>query len=187
MFTTFKPDIRIRADSDPTRMKHPLAPTHGRPWDRLWNTCHNKTTGVSRVRFRITSIYRTVWARCKTRIVRGSTRVGWAGFPDIAEAALGHPQLCYYEGVIAATVNRHDKRCYLVDGHNAHGISGALVWHWSRDRDRLEVAAVVRGYARAQVPNLPGLCAFEPLDSYSALFKSWQAQWDRERAEASAL
>ncbi len=107
------------------------------------------------------------------------TRVGWAGYPGTAEAYLGHPQLCYCEGVISALIDRDDRRLYLVDGHNAFGISGGPVWHWSDERDRMEIVGVVSGYA--QDTKLPGFCMFEPLESFEALFKSWQDYWNAQR------
>lgn len=116
--------------------------------------------------------------------VAPGTTVAWAGFPDVAEDLLKHPQLCCFQGVISATVDRDDKRYYLVDGHSTHGISGSPLWHWSEKNDCLEVAGVVSGYG--QIGGLPGFCLVEPVDSFRALFKSWQDHWEKERAQADA-
>ena len=114
----------------------------------------------------------------ETRRVDPGTLVGWAGFAGVADRYLGHPQLCYYQGVISATIDRDDKRYYLVDGHNTYGVSGAPVWRWSEDRG-FEVVGIVSGYS--QDDELPGFCRVEPLVSFGALFRSWQAQWDASR------
>ena len=95
--------------------------------------------------------------------VSTGTRVAWAGFPAIVESALGFPQLCYYEGVISAMVDRAGKMLYIVDGHNAPGVSGGPVWWWSHENDRLEVAGIVSGYLPVG-QDLPGYCIFEPIN-----------------------
>ncbi|MBI3469564.1 MAG: hypothetical protein HY000_41715 [Planctomycetes bacterium] len=103
---------------------------------------------------------RTIDMRCGAST---GTRVAWAGFPGIVEAALGFPQLCYFEGVISAMVNRLDQRMYVVDGHAAHGVSGGPVWQWSNERDRLEVLGIVCNYQHF-ADGLPGFCFFEPIN-----------------------
>ena len=130
--------------------------------------------------------------------VTPGTRVGWAGYPAIAHDLLGHPQLCYCEGVVSAMIDRDDRRLYLVDGHNTFGISGGPVWHWSRDRDQVEVVGVVSGYRTTPIfddhtgesrldgsgrlsDSLPGFCVFEPLESFRAFFDSWHRHWESER------
>ncbi|OAI49028.1 hypothetical protein AYO44_01095 [Planctomycetaceae bacterium SCGC AG-212-F19] len=94
------------------------------------------------------------------------TRVGWAGFPGLVADRLGFPQLCYFEGVISAMVNRADRQIYIVDGHGGEGVSGGPVWHWSAEKDRPEVIGIVSGYQGASVdePWLPGYCVFEPIN-----------------------
>jgi hypothetical protein len=99
------------------------------------------------------------------------TRVGWAGFPLLVEKALGFPQLCYFEGVVSAMIDREDRRLYVVDGHGAKGVSGGPVWHWSADRDRLEVVGIVCEY-RHSGSNLPGFCLFEPINPIMYYFET---------------
>ena len=89
--------------------------------------------------------------------------MGWAGFPGIVENALGFPQLCYFEGVVSAMVNRNDRKVYIVDGHAAKGVSGGPVWHWSEEKDRIEVIGIVSQYHHTMTP-LPGFCLFEPIN-----------------------
>lgn len=113
------------------------------------------------------------------RGVAAGTRVGWAGFPLVAQGLLGHAQLCYCEGVISATIDRDDKRYYLVDGQNTFGISGGPVWHWS-ESNGFEVVGIVSGYTPPS--DLPGFCLVEPLDSFRALFKLWQ-EWGKKPTE----
>jgi hypothetical protein len=92
------------------------------------------------------------------------TRVAWAGFPGIIEAALGFPQLCYFEGVISSMVNHSDKKIYIVDGHGAPGVSGAPVWQWSTDNNRVEVVGIVSSYHHTG-DGIPGFCFFEPINT----------------------
>lgn len=99
------------------------------------------------------------------------TRVAWAGFPGIVENALGFPQVCYFEGVIAAMVNRPDRQLYIVDGHGAPGVSGGPVWHWSLEKDRLEVVGIVCGYQPGG-KDMPGFCFFEPINPILYYFES---------------
>lgn len=112
------------------------------------------------------------------------TRVGWAGFPSIVHDLLSHHQPCYCEGVVAAAVYEPSRRLYVVDGHNTWGISGGPVWHWSDERDRLEIVAVVSSYKPGG--ELPGFCVFAPLESFEALFASWQKHWDAQAGRTPA-
>lgn len=103
--------------------------------------------------------------------VSTGTRVAWAGFPAIVEHALGFPQLCYFEGVVSAMVNRADKKIYVVDGHGARGVSGGPVWQWSAERNRLEVVGIVCEY-RYPGDGLPGFCFFEPINPILSYFET---------------
>ena len=111
---------------------------------------------------------RTIDIQCG---VSTGTRVGWAGFPAIVEAALGFPQLCYFEGSVSAMVNRKDRKIYVVDGHGTPGVSGGPVWQWSAERDRLEVVGIVCNYQHAG-DGLPGFCFFEPINPILHYFES---------------
>jgi hypothetical protein len=98
--------------------------------------------------------------------VAPSTRVAWAGFPGVVEMAIGYPQLCYFEGVVSAQVDRPGKRFYVVDGHVSHGVSGGPVWHWNEEKDRLEVVGLVSSYHTTPAGDgIPGFCFFEPINS----------------------
>jgi hypothetical protein len=97
--------------------------------------------------------------------VSTGTRVSWAGFPGVVEAALGQPQLCYFEGVISAQVDRPGRALYIVDGHASHGVSGGPVWHWNEEKDRAEVVGIVSEYRTTmQGDGIPGYCFFEPIN-----------------------
>ncbi len=107
--------------------------------------------------------------------VTAGTRIAWAGFPGVVEHALGSPQLCYFEGVVSAMVNRDERQVYVVDGHAAPGVSGGPVWQWSVERDRLEVVGVVCNYQPLGA-GLPGFCFFEPINPLMDYLDYWQRQ-----------
>ena len=109
--------------------------------------------------------------------VSTGTRVGWAGFAGVVEDTLGFPQLCYFEGVVSAMVNRKDKQLYIVDGHAAQGVSGGPVWHWSEERSRVEIVGVVSAY-QALSNGLPGFCMFEPVNPTMYFLES--KQWHND-------
>ena len=94
------------------------------------------------------------------------TRVGWAGFAGIVEEYLKHPQLCYFEGVISAAVNRPERPVYIVDGHSAHGVSGGPLWRWT-DENQVEVIGIMSAYRGSKMMGLPGFCVFEPIQPVS--------------------
>jgi hypothetical protein len=98
----------------------------------------------------------------KRRLCEG-TRVGWAGFPWQVHEFQGHPQLCYFEGVVSAFCQRSKTTVYVVDGHNAPGVSGGPVWHWPEDGDGIQIAGVVSGYGRSE-DRFPGFCVFVPIN-----------------------
>ena len=75
------------------------------------------------------------------------TRVAWAGFPAHANSSLGHPVLCYYEGVVSAVIDEKDHPpLYLLDGHNTWGVSGGPVWAWNEGRKRTELIGIIVNY-----------------------------------------
>ena len=107
--------------------------------------------------------------------VSTGTRVAWAGFPGIVEDVLGFSQLCYFEGVVSAMINRADGRdYYVVDGHAAWGVSGGPMWNWSEERDRLEVVGIVSKYQAES--GLPGFCLFEPINAAIRYLQHWQKE-----------
>jgi hypothetical protein len=103
--------------------------------------------------------------------VSAGTRVAWAGFPGVVEAVIGHPQLCYFEGVISAQVDLPDRAIYVVDGHGAQGVSGGPVWHWNEEKERLEVVGIVTNYLPVD-DGMPGFCFFEPISPLVYRFRS---------------
>jgi hypothetical protein len=107
--------------------------------------------------------------------VSTGTRVQWAGFPGEVEAALGGPQICCFGGQIAAMINRQERSHYVVDGHGMRGVSGGPVWHWSDERDRLEVVGIVAEY-RPLPQGLPGFCLFEPVNPVMQYLEWWRTQ-----------
>jgi hypothetical protein len=87
------------------------------------------------------------------------TRVAWAGFPSHVESGLGHPSMCYYEGVISAVIDEKGQPpLYLLDGHNSYGVSGGPVWTWSDDLKRAELIGIIVNYTSSpnQQISLPG-------------------------------
>ncbi len=107
--------------------------------------------------------------------VSPGTRVAWAGFPGDVENVLGFPQMCYFEGVISAMVDRPGKRLYVVDGHNSFGVSGGPVWHWSDKQMRAELVGVVSAY-KIDPAGLPGFCVFEPINEIVKYLYYWNSQ-----------
>lgn len=92
------------------------------------------------------------------------TRVAWAGFAATVEAKFKQPHLCYFEGVISAFHAEGSRGYYIVDGHNARGVSGGPVWHWSEDRNGgIEIVGIVHGYGLNQ-SDMPGFCVVEPIN-----------------------
>jgi hypothetical protein len=111
--------------------------------------------------------------------VSEGTRVSWAGFPYQVERFLGRPQLCFFDGIVSAMVQKPHP-IYIVDGHAARGVSGGPVWHWSSERNALEVVGIVSKYGGAD-DGIPGFCIFEPINYVRALFESWieEGKWKR--------
>lgn len=99
------------------------------------------------------------------------TRVAWAGFPGQVEHAFRQPLLCYFEGVVSAFHNVGGRGRYLIDGHNAFGVSGGPVWHWPENGTGIEIAGIVSGYA-TQESDMPGYCIFEPINPVVSFVKS---------------
>ncbi|MFA5239937.1 MAG: hypothetical protein WC476_09575 [Phycisphaerae bacterium] len=92
------------------------------------------------------------------------TRVAWAGFPQNVQDELGFSQLCYYEGVVAAMIDRKGyPPLYLIDGHNTFGVSGGPVWAWSDNRSRVELIAIIVSYLSDVQKNLPGFVCATPI------------------------
>jgi hypothetical protein len=104
------------------------------------------------------------------RLAQG-TRIAWAGFPLTVEKLLGQPQLCYFEGVVSAFHAEGSRGRYIVDGHNARGVSGGPVWHWPDSGTGIEVAGIVAAYGLQQ-SDMPGFCVFEPINPVVAFVKS---------------
>jgi hypothetical protein len=104
--------------------------------------------------------------------VTAATRVAWAGYPSQVEQNVGFPQLCYFEGVVSATVDARGKCLYVVDGHAAPGVSGGPVWHWSEERSMPEVVGIVSTYASSQ-ERIPGFLMFEPINPVILHIRSW--------------
>jgi hypothetical protein len=92
------------------------------------------------------------------------TRVAWAGYPAFMVRSTGYPTLCYYEGVISASLFHQAKRpLYMVDGHAAPGVSGGPLWFCTPDAEPV-IVGVVSSYEGIVPENIPGLCAFTPLN-----------------------
>jgi len=97
--------------------------------------------------------------------VAEGTRVAWAGFPATVQKHLGFPQICYYEGVVAAMINtREYPPLYLLDGHNTSGISGAPVWAYNDDSSRVEFIAIIVGYLSDAQEKFPGFACATPIN-----------------------
>jgi hypothetical protein len=98
-----------------------------------------------------------------------------AGFPANVEKALGFPHICYYEGVIAAMIDRGDHPpLYLLDGHNTAGVSGAPLWTYNDNTSRVELIGIIVSYLSDEQKKLPGfVCAtpIHPLIRYLENFK----------------
>ena len=110
------------------------------------------------------------------------TRVAWAGFPTIVNKYLGHPHLCYFEGVVSATVNRLDKHLYLVDGHTARGVSGGPLWQWT-EKNGVEIVGIMARYEVAH-EEWPGFCVFEPIQPVAQYLEWWNSEMRAEREAA---
>ncbi|MCH8851583.1 MAG: trypsin-like peptidase domain-containing protein [Planctomycetes bacterium] len=104
------------------------------------------------------------------RLAQGA-RVAWAGFPLKVEKFLGQPQLCYFEGVVSAFHADGSRGRYVVDGHNARGVSGGPVWHWPDSGTGIEIAGIVAAYG-LQESDMPGFCVFEPINPVVAFIRS---------------
>ncbi len=103
--------------------------------------------------------------------VSTGTRVAWAGYASAVESFFHTPCLCYFEGSISLLVDRPDAIYYIIDGHNTAGISGGPVWHWSEDRQRFEVVAIISAYASG-VDGLPGFVIAEPIHQVTGFLRS---------------
>lgn len=90
------------------------------------------------------------------------TRVAWAGYPGSVESFLRRPQLCYFEGSVSAFYSEGSRGLYIVDGHNAFGVSGGPVWYKDDKSGEIMIAGIVSGYC--QHDKLPGFCVFEPIN-----------------------
>jgi hypothetical protein len=106
----------------------------------------------------------------RRRLVPG-TRVAWVGFPGQVEAFLHRPQLCYFEGAVSAFYAEGSRGLYIVDGHNARGVSGGPVWHYAEEGGSIEVAGIVTGYGLGE-QDMPGFCLFEPINPVVGFVKS---------------
>ncbi len=107
----------------------------------------------------------------KTHALLPGTRVAWAGFPSQVEAFLQRPQLCYFEGPVSTLYTKGSRGIYIVDGHNARGVSGGPVWHWPEGAATIEIAGLVSGYGLGEQDML-GFCVFEPINPVIAFVKS---------------
>ena len=76
------------------------------------------------------------------------TSVSWAGFPAIVTELLGHPKACYFTGTISCLIIQETMGVpfYLLDGHNAFGVSGGPVWGMCTASEKPKVFAVISGY-----------------------------------------
>lgn len=110
------------------------------------------------------------------------TRVAWAGFPGLLERyAACCPTLCYFEGSVAAAINRPGIFALVVDGHALPGVSGGPMWFWSEESNHVEVAGIVSAYFSYEQPvewhegfvlpgrdgakkdRMPGFCFVRPI------------------------
>jgi len=95
------------------------------------------------------------------------TRVAWAGFPKTVRKHLGFPQLCYYEGVVAAMVDRNNyPPLYILDGHNDFGVSGGPVWAWCDKTSRVELVGIIVSYLNDELPGFVFATPIQPLLHY---------------------
>ncbi len=118
-----------------------------------------------------------------TKMPETGTRVAWAGYPGLAQAIVGEPQLCFYEGVIAATVNIPGKPpLFLLDGHIERGVSGGPVWAQSSGKIGYVLLGVAVNYSALE-GGLPGLCAATPLNN---MMKHLAEDGVREKQPASS-
>lgn len=116
----------------------------------------------------------------ETHALMQGSHVAWAGFPDTVARLLRGPHLCYFEGSISALHSDGSWGKYIVDGHNARGVSGGPMWHFSEDRNRLEVAGIVTAYGgdeqkgdKEHQPNsnIPGFTFIDPINPVVAYAK----------------
>lgn len=119
------------------------------------------------------------------------TRVAWAGFPGGLAQHLGFPQLAYYEGVIAATVySDGHPPLYVLDGHNARGVSGGPVWAWDDERKGPELVGVISSYLYGDRVSqdqdthreLPGFTFAIPINPLHAFLAARYRKGDDSRA-----
>ncbi|MCH8343746.1 MAG: hypothetical protein IH983_07140 [Planctomycetes bacterium] len=99
------------------------------------------------------------------------TRVGWAGFPGQVEQYFRRPLICCFAGTVSAWYAEGSRGLYIVDGHNARGVSGGPVWHYPEDRPAPEVAGIVSGYGLGE-QDMPGFCVFEPINPIISFLKA---------------
>ena len=101
------------------------------------------------------------------------THVAWAGFPANVQSYLGFPQICYYEGVVAAMINKKGyPPLYLLDGHNTAGVSGSPVWAYSDDSSRVELIAIIGSYLSDAQKKFPGFVCATPIHPLIRYMKS---------------
>lgn len=114
----------------------------------------------------------------RSKGVGTGTRIGWAGFPGVIDTLLGHPQLCYFEGVVSSMVDTDKRRVYIVDGHSAKGVSGGPVWCFDDSSHQLQIAGVVSSYRsqKHELERLPGFCIFEPINALIYYLENWMNQ-----------
>ena len=104
------------------------------------------------------------------------SRLAWAGFPGAIERRLGHPQLCCFSGIICSMIHGEGRRKrYILDGHVTKGVSGGPVWHWSEERDRLEVVGII-SCVPAVTDGRPGYLFVEPINPVMLYLEDWRAK-----------
>lgn len=115
------------------------------------------------------------------------TRVAWAGFPLISTIAAKRPQPCYFEGCVSSVILRDDYHLYLLDGHNASGVSGGPVWTIDSDNGRAKIIGVVSGYhSHKNSPELPGLVHVAPIQPIRVYLENhWKVKFSHPLADQS--
>lgn len=104
------------------------------------------------------------------------TRVAWAGFAQIVTELAGRPQPSYFEGSVSALVLRDDLPLYVLDGHNAFGVSGGPLWALDAQSHSRVIGIVVNYQGHSDAPGVPGFTCATPIQPLRLfLEQAWRA------------
>jgi hypothetical protein len=110
----------------------------------------------------------------RTGYLQCGARVAWTGFPNFVSELTGTFDLCYFEGIVAATPSAMP--IYLVDGHTASGVSGGPLWILADDGEPIIIGVCAKYTCEGEFPGLVVFCPMGVLLKYAEAFYSGKVQ-----------